>query len=354
VLSANPVHGQILRDTISLRLVKETIDNIYSMKFAEASRLCIKINGIFPDHPVVYLLQGMIIYWDNYPLTTISRSRQEFEDLMSLCIEKSESSEPENEAEFLLANLCASGILLLYYADNDLPSKVFPIGRTTYRNVRRAFSYTSVFYDLYFYTGLYNYYREVYPQEHPVYKPIFFLLPRGDRQKGLQELQIAFEKAIFMKAEASSNLSSSYKYFENNFAKASFFSKALFNEYRSNYVYRARCIEDLLLAKSYDEAEELVLSARPSSANRFYKAQLSIFKGIIQEKKYRNLKLAAQEYLEGAEAVSHYSNYGAQYAAYAYFGLSRISALINDRNNQKLYYRKALDLTDFEKVNFED
>lgn len=354
ILSGSNLEGQILRDTLSRRLVKEATDNIYKMNFAGAWRLCNKINSIYPDHPVVFLLKGMVIYWENYPLTTISRSRYDFEELINLCIEKSESPGPENEAEFLLANLCGRGILLLYYDDNDLPSKVFPIGRTTYRKVRRAFSYTSEFSDLYFYTGLYNYYREVYPETHPVYKTIFFLFPKGDRQKGLNELEMAFQKAIFMKAEASSYLSSSYKYFENDFSKASVFSKTLFNNYPTNYVFRARCIEDLLLTKKYDEAEKLILTAKPSQSNRFYKAQLSIFNGIIQEKKYNNYKLAWQEYLAGAEAILHYNNYGSQYASYAYFGLSRICALNNDKQNQKAYYRKALDLTNFKEVNFDD
>jgi hypothetical protein len=183
---------------------------------------------------------------------------------------------------------------------------------------------------------------------------VYFLFPSGDRIKGLQELQIAFERSIFLKAEASSYLSSGYKYFENEFSRASYFSKTLYNEYRQNFIYKARCIEDLLLNGKYDEAEKLIVQAKSTTNNRFYQALITIFNGIVDEKKYHDLKRAEQEYSAGAKEISSFGNYGSQYEAYAYFGLSRLSAINNDRHNQKFYRRKALELTDFGNVNFDE
>jgi hypothetical protein len=218
--AGNPLQGQILRDTASLKLVKEGVDHIYNMRFSKAREICEKINYLYPDHPAVFLLRGMIIYWDNYPLTVTSPASSDFEDQIGKCLEKCNQFEPENEAEFLLTGLCARGISLMFYTDNNLYTKIFSIAASTYRYVRRAFKHTSEFSDFYFYTGLYNYYREVYPAAHPLYRPVYFLFPSGDRIKGLQELQIAFERSIFLKAEASSYLSSGYKYFENEFSRA--------------------------------------------------------------------------------------------------------------------------------------
>jgi hypothetical protein len=350
---ASKIDAQVLKDTASLKLVKETVDQIYNMRFSEAGRTCNKIREKYPEHPVVFLLRGMIIYWENYPLLTGSPASHSFEDQMRLCVDKCDDFEPENEAEFLLANLCARGGLLAFYSGNDLYSKAISLGRTTYRYLMRSFEFTETFPDFWFFTGLYNYYREAYADAHPVYRPFLLIFPRGNKVKGMNELRKAFKESIFMKAEASTFLSSNYKYFENDFVNASYFSKTIYNEYPQNIVYRLNCIEDLLLTGKYDEAEKLIKSPATKSNKRYYQAQLTILNGILNEKKYHDINKAELEYSEGAKNISEYGNYGEQYEAYAWFGLSRICGFNNDLHNQKVYRKKALDLTDFENVNFD-
>jgi hypothetical protein len=352
IISFHQLEAQILRDTTSLRLVRQAIGSIYSMKFNDAGIITSKINEKYPDHPVVMLLQGMTIYWKNFPLTEKSQAREGFEELLHNCIRKCENYAPEDEAEFLLATLCARGMLLLFYADNQLNSKLYPLARNSYKYLKRSFDFTGSFPDFYFFTGLYRYYREVYPEVHPIYKPLLVLFPRGDKVKGMTELQIASEKAIFMKSEASDFLSSNYKYYENNFSKASHFSKILFEKYPANLEYRSDCIENLLLDRKYDEAEKLINTADPGNY-KYFSAQLKIFRGVLDEKKHHDIGKATQEYTEGANEISLFGDYGTQYMAYAYFGLSRISQLNNDAKNQKLYRKKALELTDFRNINFD-
>ncbi|HEX2970407.1 MAG TPA: hypothetical protein VHO46_15020 [Bacteroidales bacterium] len=342
--------AQVLNDTASLKLVKEAVDQIYSMKFGVATETCNRIDLKYPGHPVVFLLRGMTVYWQGYPLLYGSDESKNFEKLMLQCIEKCDDPEPQNEAEFLLANMCARGILLAYYVSNELHSKVFTLARTTYKYLRRSFEYTTAFPDFLFFTGLYNYYREAYSQAHPVYRPFIALFPRGDREKGMYELRTAFKKSIFLRAEASTFLSSNYKYFENDYINASYFSRTIYDQYPANIVYRLNCIEDLLLNKKYNDAENLIKTDTGTN-NDYFNAQLIILRGILIEKKYSEIKDAEQKYSSGAEKILEFSSYGKQYAAYAYFGLSRISTDIRD---QKFYRRKALDLTDFSNVTFDE
>jgi hypothetical protein len=312
------------------------------------------ISKKYPDHPVVFLLKGMIIYWENYPLMASSGASRDFEDQMRICIDKCDNFNDDNEAEFLLTNLCARGSLLAYYVGNDLQTKVFSLARTSYRYLRRSFDFSGIFSDFYFFTGLYNYYREAYPEAHPVYKPLFAVFPRGDMGKGLYQLRTAFKEAIFLKAETSTFLSSIYKYYENNFRDASYFSRTIYKDYPLNFVYRINFIEDLLLARKYEEAEKLIDNPVSKTNNGYYNAQLAILRGILYEKKYGDMIKAEEEYTAGIEEISEYSNYGEQHTAYAYFGLSRISALNNDGHNQKLYRRKALNMTGFGHISFDD
>ena len=124
LISTVATYAQILRDTSSLNLIKKGVDYIYNMQFKNAEDVCNKFSQSYPGHPVVFLLKGMITYWENYPLIPTSPARKSYEKDLRSSIEKSEKFAPEDEAEFLLANLCARGMLLLFYSDNNLFWKI--------------------------------------------------------------------------------------------------------------------------------------------------------------------------------------------------------------------------------------
>jgi hypothetical protein len=272
-------------------------------------------------------------------------------DCIALCEKKMTG---QDEEEYLLINLCARCMLLLYYSDNDLTSEVFPLTMGTYKYLRRSFNYTSVYSDFYFFTGLYNYYREAYPEAYPVYKTMAFLFPKGSKTKGLRELQTAAKNSIFLKADSYSFLSGICIYFESNYQKAYYYSNSLYKLYPDNIQYLAMQIKNLLLLKQYDEAEELVRSSGIQSTNPFYQVQLTIFNGIIQEKKYHNYNQAQEYYKNGITDISLFREYGNEFAAYAYFGLSRISEANGDKRGKKIYRKKAMELADFKKIDFND
>jgi hypothetical protein len=348
------MQAQILKDTASLNLLKSGVDDIYNFRFESAHEVSQKLNMLFPEHPVVYLLNGMITYWENYPLIPTSPSRNLYENDMRNCIKSCEERyHPDDYAESLLANMGARGMLLLYYADNNLSDNVFPMAKTTYRYIRQCFNYTSFYPDFYFFTGLYNYYREAYPDAHPIYKVLALFFPKGDKDKGLRELETAATNSIMLKAESSFFLSHIYLSFEYNYQKAYIFSKSLHELYPGNLEYQAAYIRNMLLLKKYDEAENMIRLSNNISENTFFRSQLTIFNGILQEKKYRNNTLAQKYYNEALNDISVFGYYGNEYSAYAYFGLSRISEINGDRQNRKIYRKKALELTDYRKINFD-
>lgn len=87
--------------------------------------------------------------------------------------------------------------------------------------------------------------------------------------------------------------------------------------------------------KQYDEAEKLILASYEEEGNKYFQAQLMILKGILQEKKYHDNKMAQQYYAKGISDISLFGKYGNEFAAYAYFGLSRISESNNEKTNQQ-------------------
>jgi hypothetical protein len=354
-ISTIALDAQILQDTASTNLITKGIGYVYNNRFDKAGEVYRKISQSYPDHPTTYLFKGMKTYWENYPLLPTSSAVVSFEEDMRNCIQLCEKKHnPDYEAEFLLADLCARGFLLLFYSDNDLSVEVFPMATSTYQYIRRAFDFTSVYSDFLFFTGLYDYYREAYPEAHPTYKALAFLFPKGDKVKGLKNIKVAAENSIFLKAESYSFLSAIYLSFENSYLQSSNYSKALHELYPENLQYLAEYIKNLLLVKKYDEAERLMNPSKVSITNAFFQAQLAIFNGIIQEKKYHEYNKAQQFYNKGAREISNFGDYGNDFAAYSYFGLSRISDINGDKQYKKIYRKLALKLADFKKIDFDD
>lgn len=352
ILSTIPVKSQILKDSSSIKLVKKGIDYVYNFQFNNAEKVSREIHRLYPDHPINNLFRGMITYWENYPLITTSRAREEFESELRKCIDIcGRNKNKDMEAELLLVNLCARGFLLLFYTDNDLSFEVFPLARSTYQFIRRSFDFTSSYLDLYFFTGIYNYYREAYPEAHPIYKTLAFIFPKGSKEKGLADLQIVSKKSIILKAESYAFLTDIFLYFEYDFQRATTYSRNLHKLYPYNPHYLGAYIKNLLLIKQYDEAERIILSSEDLD-NQFFQAQLTIFKGIIQEKKYHDTEQAKEFYTYGIRHISPYREYGNEYASYAYFGLSRISERDGEISNKKNYRKLAEKLAVAKKMEF--
>jgi hypothetical protein len=311
------------------------------------------LNIKYPGHSAIRLLHGMIIYWENFPMLSKSSYEKVYLDDMENAIRLSEKkASPENEAEFLLINLCARGMLLQYYSDIDNTLETFPLAKSTYPHIRKAFRYTSVYYDFNFFTGLYNYYREAYPEAYPIYKSFAFIFPRGNKAEGIREMQIASNYSLLLKAESYSFLAWVSSSFEHDFQQATNYSKKLLELYPDNTEYLSEYIRNLLLTKQYEESENILNSRIKGINNPFFLGVFEIFYGILQEKEYHNNKLAQLLYEKGIKDISPFYSYGNEYAAYAYYGLSRISEINGDKKSRKTYRKKADDLAVFKNIDF--
>jgi hypothetical protein len=354
-LSLTPVNAQILQDPTALNLVKEDMHYIYNLQFNKAHEVYIKIVTLYPEHPIVYLLKGILSYWENYPMLRTSPSHVTFEEDMRKCISLSETNtNPDFDAEYLLANLCASGMLLMFYDDNELIMDVIPLAKSTYTHLKRAFSLTNVCSDLYYYTGLYNYYREGYPNAFPIYKTLLLPFPPGDIVKGINELRMSAINSVVLRAESYSLLSSIYLNFENNYSESLYYLRKLHEVYPENVFYLTNYIRDLLLMKQYDEAEKLLNASSETEVNKYFQARFLILNGILQEKKYHAFKLAQQNYNQGISDIALYGKYGKEFSAFAYFGLNRISKSNHEEHVSRMYRKEALKLSAFKKICFDD
>jgi hypothetical protein len=349
--------AQILRDSQAIDILRNGMQKVYNLEFKEAESIYNTLSNLYPGHPVLSLFNGMKIYWENFPILSSSPASLRFESEMNKCIGSSEMEDypsPEYEAEYLLANICARGLLLLFYADNDVSGEVMSLAKRTYRPLMRSFNFTSSCSDFYYFTGVYNYYRDAYPRVYPVYKTVAFMFPQGDMELGLLQLEKCGENSLALRAEAYFILFWIRMNFETDFKAALPYSRHLVDQYPSNPLYKVCYIKNLLLLQRYDEAEKVIMKTGKADGNSFYKAVTMIFNGIIQEKKYKDKNLARDLYSRGISDISAFGAYGNEYAAYGYFGLSRLGEGEADNHERRMNHRKAMDLVDFKKITFDE
>lgn len=348
---------QILRDTAAIRILTDGMHSVYNLELDKATAAYEYLSRLYPGHPVLNLYYGMKIYWENFPMSPYSQARRDFEMEMRKCIEisgKDRYPSPQYEAEYLLSNICARGFLMLFLSDNDLSSEVVPIVTSSYRILMRTFNFTSTCPDFYYFTGVYNYYRDAYPQVYPIYRAVAFMFPPGDLELGLRQLELCGKNSIALKAEAISILSWIRINFEANFSEALPWSEHLSVQYPSNPLYKVYYIKNLLLLKKYEDAERVINNIGIAGDNRFCRAAITIFNGIIQEKKYRNDDAAASLFRNGIGKLSEFGAFANEYTGYGYMGLSRISERQGNAQERRINHRKAMDLIDFKRITFDD
>jgi len=91
--------SQILKNEVTLDLVKDCADCIYDLKFTEANDLLDRLSKYYPDHPALDLIKGMIIYWQNFPLTSLSPERKSFEEQLKKSRAEQASKKQQIEAD---------------------------------------------------------------------------------------------------------------------------------------------------------------------------------------------------------------------------------------------------------------
>src|SRR5512147_2822494 len=136
VLSMLPLASgaQIFQDTSAMNIIKKGIGHIYDFQFSDAENIFKTINAKYPGHPVTYMYKAMLIYYENYPLVPGSVKSKVFEAQLWTSIRVCEKDKAwEDDPEKLLIDLCARGMLMLFYTDNEMNSEVISMTPATYK-----------------------------------------------------------------------------------------------------------------------------------------------------------------------------------------------------------------------------
>jgi tetratricopeptide (TPR) repeat protein len=199
-------------------------------------------------------------------------------------------------------------------------------------------------YDVYFLMGLLHYHIDHLPGFTRMLSSV--LITSGNRQKGLQELELAAQKSYLLKELAQSELASDYLNFEKNPAKALPFARELKEKFPNNYNFLFALANILSDLHRFEEAFEIA-----NQIERSIQAGIPPFVPQLQPR-YNQLMgrilFTQGEYDRAGEhfqkALKDASLYNARVRVLAFVRIGMIHDARKERKQAEEYYSKALEV----------
>jgi hypothetical protein len=257
---------------------KEAINLMYLGKTEQAVALARKLEAARPDHPLGYLIEADVIWWNIYCKWT--ERKYNTIDAWS----HTRPADADDGAELALADkvtrLAEAGIAKFDTAEMELyaglgyasrarvlglrfeKTPVARAGVEARKHLLRCLELDPGMADAYLGLGLYNYYVDTLSAMAKILR-FFMGIPGGDKREGLRQLEIASTKGELTQVEARFNMAKNLRNYDREYARAEQAAAPLVSEYPGN------CIFLLLsgdLAKKLGRTEESAAKFRAAAA----------------------------------------------------------------------------------------
>ena len=230
--------------------IQDGIDLIYNLRFKAADHYFEEIIEAEPENPVGYFFLAMVTWWR--VLSDLdSREHDEvfyalLEDCIQVCERRLEKDSMDLDA--ILFKGGAIGFRGRLRGDRGQYLKAAGDGLKSLPLLEKSRQLEPTNKDILFGQGIYNYFAEVMPRRHPIIKPLMLLLPEGDREKGLQQLEEVAREGHYARAEAAYFLAQIHRLFEEDSLPALRYLEELYQRYPENALfhrYVARALAEL-------------------------------------------------------------------------------------------------------------
>ena len=231
--------AQWIEDPAVDSVLQRGIYDIYNIEFDRADREFAQVVRLKPDHPAGYFFQAMTEWWRI--LTNFDDESQDrryygmLEKVIDMCDARLEKNENDVTALFFKGG--AVGFRGRLRANRGSWLKAANDGLIALPAVRRAYQLEPDNYDVLLGMGIYNYYAEVVPDLYPIVKPFMIFLPSGDKKKGLEQLELASQRARYARIEATYFLLQTYFTYEKQYIRALELARELFNKFPRNPLF---------------------------------------------------------------------------------------------------------------------
>ena len=329
--------------------LRQGIEKAFNLDNQTANIYLQKALELEPENPTGYAYLAMIhvfFYEMSFDLDTRKKNQESIERYVSETIIKGEKRIEKNsrDAQAYFAVALAK-IVKVHWAIHQ--KKYFFIAQETsslWDYLEKAKEGDPQNYDIYFLMGLLHYHIDYLPGLTRFISSI--LITSGNRQKGIQELELAAQKGYLLKELAQAELSSIYLNFEKQPARALPFARKLKEKFPSNYNFLFALGNILSDLHRFEEAFDIA-----GEIERGIQGGIPPFVSQLQPR-YNQLMgrilFTQGEYDRATEyfqmALKDTSLYNARVRVSAFLRIGMIHDVRKERKQAEEYYSKALEV----------
>lgn len=340
----------LMDDKPAMDSMTKAVNLVYNFQFDKANHCLVKYKSKYANHPALTLFNSISHFWRSFPIGNKPKEYSAYIRNLNLVISQGQKlaakhpKSPEPGFFIMMANL----ILARHHSEEGEYIKAVNETRKAYAFIKKGFEMKTAYPEYYFSTGLYNYYRVAFPENHPLYNSFTVFFPEGNKASGLKDLETATQKSIFSKAESYIFLCMIHMRDQYNIPASLKYSTSLYDNFPGNWMFSIVHAETLLESQKPEQAEPIInriLGRNESSAllAGYY------LKG-LHERMIGNTegaKWAFQKALLSSKAKDRLTK---GYIGLTYNELAKIAQEEGNTEFAKKYARLALDNCSFKKV----
>ncbi|MDG1105546.1 MAG: hypothetical protein P8N26_05230 [Cyclobacteriaceae bacterium] len=335
----------------AMNLVSKGTEKIYQLDMDSALYYIRKLNKLIPNHPVIPSMEAFLIQWENIPIIE-GQTFVRFEAKLREAIAAAENFNPLDpyDEEAVFFELATRGLLAEHYAENNKYFDAINEANKMYGLIKKGFDLVDDNPEFLFTTGLYNYFRTMYPERHPIFAPVAIFFKKGDKELGLEQMVMSTEKAIISQIEAAVYLSYIYLRYEQTPEKAFILLQGLIKKYPNNSYLLSKFLEAAYATRQYNQIMPWIVDALINTNKMYYKMIGYIFRATYLEFVEKETKEAYIYYGMGVGFGNEILNHGEYFKSVGYLGLGRLSQQFGNVNTAKSYYNLCLKYAETEDI----
>jgi len=340
----------ILDDKSATDSLKKGVDLIYNFQFEKADQTVKKLKSKYGNHPSILLYYSILNFYKYFPIASKPKEYGSYLKSLNEVIVQAEKLEKKfpKSPEPSYYNMIGNLMMARHQSEDGEYIRAVNSTRKAYAYIKKGFELKNVYSEFYFSTGMFNYYRIAFPENHPIYKSFTIFFPNGDKALGLKDLETASHKSIFSKAESMVFSNMIYLRDEYNIPQAMKFATMLKENYPSNWLFSILYAECLLESKKPDIAEPIIAkllmrNEAPALLAGYY------LKG-LDEKMKGNVDAAKWSFQKALVYGKTKDRLTKGYVGLCYGELGKIAREEGKLDWTKKYFKQALDNCSFKKV----
>ena len=328
------------------------INHMYNYKFYEAEKEFTYLKVKYPDHPLPEFLMGLMEWWKIVPNTENVVYDEKCLGYMDKSIQKAEKiwddSENPEAAFFMAAAYAFKGRL---HSERKHWSKATFAAKNALKYLDKSRSFADFSPELMFGDGLYNYYFYYVKENYPLLRPVLWLFPRGDKPKGITQLEKVSFNAFYTRTEARYFLLQIYG-IENMNDKALNLAKYTHESYPDNPFFERFHARSAFVLGHVSEAKTLSKSILKKIDEHYagyegvsgrYAAYILAYYAYNYDK---DIKTAKEYYLKTIEFAKNTGTTSSGYYWSSMVALGKIASQEQDYDRAIEYFKQVIDDTD--------